>query len=305
VASTSTQSGRADVPVAVTLGLAVAIAGAAYPVTGSALRFTSPAVVAVSRALVGGLIMLPLLRAVGGRLPATTREWTTALGIGFCNTTLTLAGISEGTRLAGPAVASVLLNTAPFFAALLARVFLAERISALRASGMTIAFAGVLLIVGGGSTSNGTHVTLGTAICLAGAVSWAVAGLAMRHQTMSDPSLDIYGATTAQFLCGGVLLIPYLIATGGTSGTDSSAPRMWLCLVFLILGAQIVTYVGFNGALRYWPSARVFAWTFLAPAFAVTIEAVLGALPGTVSTIGLLVVIAGVAVVNLPAAERS
>ena len=34
-------------------------------------------------------------------------------------------------------------------------------------------------------------------------------------------------------------------------------------------------------------------------------EAVLGALPGTVSTIGLLVVIAGVAVVNLPAAERS
>lgn len=304
MASTSTQSGRADASVAVTLGLAVAIAGAAYPVTGAALRFTSPAVVAVSRALVGGVIMLPLLRAAGGRLPATTREWTTALGIGFCNTTLTLAGISEGTRLAGPAVASVLLNTAPFFAALLARVFLAERISAVRASGMAIAFAGVLLIVGGGSSSNGAHVALGAAICLAGAVSWAVAGLAVRHQTMSDPGLDIYGATTAQFLCGGVLLIPYLIATGGTSGTDPSA-RMWLCLVFLILGAQIVTYVGFNRALQYWPSARVFAWTFLAPAFAVTIEAVLGALPGTVSTIGLVVVIAGVAVVNLPAAERS
>ena len=53
------------------------------------------------------------------------------LDLGVCdrhrNVVLTLAGIAEGTNLAGAAIASVLLNTAPFLAALFARVWLDER----------------------------------------------------------------------------------------------------------------------------------------------------------------------------------
>jgi hypothetical protein len=49
---------------------------------------------------------------VGARLPSTWAGWGWALVIGFGNVTVTLAGIAEGTRLAGAAVASVLLNSA-------------------------------------------------------------------------------------------------------------------------------------------------------------------------------------------------
>jgi hypothetical protein len=51
-------------------------------------------------------------------------------------------------------------------------------------------------------------------------------------------------------------------------------------------------------ALQHWSSARVFSWTFLAPAVAVAIEAVQGDLPGAAASAGLVVVIAGVALVT-------
>ena len=93
-------------PVAAVLGVAVVCAGLAYPVTGAALGLTSPALIAVSRALAGGLVMLPVLRVVGCCLPSTRQGWGWALLIGTGNITVTLIGISEGTRLAGVAVAS-------------------------------------------------------------------------------------------------------------------------------------------------------------------------------------------------------
>jgi EamA-like transporter family len=133
-----------------------------------------------------------------------------------------------------------------------------------------------------------------------GALGWAAAGLGMRYLSVREAGFDVWGATTAQFFCGGVPLLPYLIASGGARATDWSSPKLWASLVFLVIGAQVITYVGSYIALAQWTSARVFAWTFLAPAVAVVIEALQGNLPGTVTTVGLAIVIAGVAIVTRP-----
>jgi drug/metabolite transporter (DMT)-like permease len=121
--------------------------------------------------------MLPVLRVVGARLPSTWVGWGWALVIGFGNVTVTLAGIAEGTRVAGAAVASVLLNSAPFFAAVLARVFLGEGLTPLRVIGLITGFAGILVIVASEPSSGGSHVVEGAVVCLLGALGWAGAGL--------------------------------------------------------------------------------------------------------------------------------
>jgi drug/metabolite transporter (DMT)-like permease len=74
-------------------------------------------------------------------------------------------------------------------------------------------------------------------------------------------------------------------------------------LAYLIIGGQVLVYLGFNAALSRWPSTRVYAWTFLVPVVAVLVDAVHGALPGPAATIGIIVVIIGVAIVNHPRAE--
>ena len=111
-------------------------AGVVYPVTDSALHHTTTIMIATLRALLGGVVLTAILPLMGSRLPRTRRLWLWALAIGFGNTTLTQVGISVGTDRAGAAVAAVLLNSAPFFVAVIARLVLAERITRLRAAGL-------------------------------------------------------------------------------------------------------------------------------------------------------------------------
>jgi len=291
------------VPFEAVLGTSILFAGLAYPVTAVALDLTSPALIAVARALAGGLIMLPVLRLAGARLPRGARGWAWAALLGAGNITITLIAISEGTRLAGAAVASVLLNSAPFFVAVLARLFLDERLTPLRAAGLVAGFAGIVVVVAGEPGGDGgTGIAEGAVVCLVGAVAWALAGLGMRYLSVREPAFDVWGATTAQFLCGGILLLPYLAATG-TDDTDWGSAKLWVSLAFLVVGAQVITYVGFYVALARWTSARVFAWTFLVPAVAVVVEAVQGDLPSGLTLAGMVVVIGGVAMVTHPRAE--
>jgi drug/metabolite transporter (DMT)-like permease len=279
-------------------------AGVVYPVTDAALRHTSPIMIATLRALVGGAaltVMLPLMRS---RLPRTRRLWGWAFAIGFGNTTLTQVGISVGTDRAGAAVAAVLLNSSPFFVAVIARFVLGEAITRLRAAGLVIGFGGVLLVVfyDPGNIAHGSRLVIGFVLALLGALGWAGGGLGMRVLTQREPDLDIPGHTAAQFLAGGVPLIPLALLAGGT--TEWGRATLDLQLAYLVLGGQVLVYLGFNAALSQWPSTRVYAWTFLVPAVAVVIEAFQGQLPGLLGTTGVAVVILGVAIVNHPRAEQ-
>jgi drug/metabolite transporter (DMT)-like permease len=292
-------------PVSLILAVSMIAAGVVYPVTDSALRRTSPIMIATVRAFAGGVILAVMLPLLGGRLPRTGRLWAWAAAIGFGNTTLTQVGISVGTARAGAAVASVLLNSSPFFVALMARLVLREPISRLRAVGLVIGFSGVLLIVlaNPGRLAHGAQLAVGLVLALVGALGWAGGGLGMRVLTRRERDLDIAGHTAAQFLAGGIPLIPLALLDGHS--TTWNAPILVAQLAYLIIGGQVLVYLGFNAALARWPSTRVYAWTFLVPVVAVLIEAVQGALPGARATLGIIVVITGVAIVNHPRAEAS
>src|SRR5689334_16609895 len=147
-------------------------------------------------------------------------------------------------RPAGVAVASVLLNSAPFFVALGARIWLSEHLTRRQVLGLVVGFGGIVLIVASQGGSSGSSVAAGIVVCMAGSLGWAAAGLAMRHLSTRTPGFDVYGASTAQFLCGGVLLIPYLIVARPTP-TQWSSAELWASLAFLVVGAQVITYVGF------------------------------------------------------------
>lgn len=191
----------------------------------------------------------------------------------------------------------------PFFVAIIARFVLAERITRLRAAGLVIGFAGVLLVVFAdpGNIAHGPRLAIGLGLALLGALGWAGGGLGMRVLTEREPDLDIPGSTAAQFLAGGIPLIPLVLLDGGS--TDWGRPVLLAQLAYLILGGQVLVYVGFNAALSRWPSTRVYAWTFLVPAVAVLVEAIRGSLPGVGAMAGIVLVILGVAIVNLPRAE--
>src|SRR4051812_5145980 len=290
-------------PVWLSLGGSMVLAGAVYPVTAFALDSTTPITIAALRATLGGLLLTLVLPLVGSRLPRSRRLWRWAFLIGLGNTTITQVAISVATDRAGAAVASVLLNSSPFMVAIASRLLFAERITRLRAVGLVVGFAGVLAIViaDPGDVSSGSRLAGGLVLALVGAAAWAASGLGMRELTRREPDLDIPGMTAAQFLAGAVPLVPAALLAGGS--TDWSEPSLLAALAFLVVGGQVLVYVGFNDALARWPPTRVYAWTFVAPASAVLIEAARGNLPGPLATLGIALVIGGVAIVNAPRAE--
>ncbi|HEX3979126.1 MAG TPA: EamA family transporter [Solirubrobacteraceae bacterium] len=109
---TRSAEGSRQASVPVILAVSTVAAGVVYPVTDSALRHTSPIMIATLRALVGGVALTAMLPSMGSPLPRSRRLWLWALAIGFGNTTLTQVGISVGTDRAGAAVAAVLANSA-------------------------------------------------------------------------------------------------------------------------------------------------------------------------------------------------
>jgi drug/metabolite transporter (DMT)-like permease len=168
-----------------------------------------------------------------------------------------------------------------------------------------VGFAGVLAVVlsDPGDVAHGSALVTGFVLALVGALGWAAAGLAMRAVSLRERDLDVAGLTAAQFLCGGVPLVALLPFEGGA--TEWEDPSLVAALAFLVIGGQVLVYLGFNVALGRWPSTRVYAWTFLVPAVAVVIEALRGTLPTALGVAGIALVIAGVALVNHPRAEAA
>ena len=151
-----TNSFMGRIPVPILLAVTMFFWGAAFNATDIAFDYAPAGVITFLRALIATVILLPLLPLLGGRIPRTRQVWLFAVAVGVGSTALSLAGLALGTQYAGPAIAAVLLNSAPFFAVLFARVSLHERIKLLRALGMVIGFVGVVIIVLSNPTETGS-----------------------------------------------------------------------------------------------------------------------------------------------------
>ena len=214
----------ARIPVPLLLIFTMVFWGAAFSVTEVALRHTTPAFTAISRGLLGFVVLVPFLRLFGSRLPRSG----TAVGVrrrhgaGRDDALARRAGRGHGPRGAGDR--GVLLNTAPFWVALIGRLALGEQVTALRALGLAAGFAGVLTIILAGGSASGEDVVIGAVLALVGALGYACAGLLVRDLCLTGETFDVIGITAAQFLCGGVLLIPYLLLSGDVGASDWGSP---------------------------------------------------------------------------------
>jgi len=116
-----------------------------------------------------------LLVVVGRGGPAPTRgEWPAFVGLGGW-VTLTVATQFVGTELTNASQGSLLTVLTPVFTVLLGAVVLGERVTTVKAGGMTVAGVGTAVVIAGqydlGSMAAGN--ALGVALLLIGSAAWA------------------------------------------------------------------------------------------------------------------------------------
>ena len=185
--------------------------------------------------------------------------------------------VAEGLRFTSASHMSVLLYTAPFFAAVGLSIRLPEeRLSLVQWLGLGTAFTGIAtaflvpaLIEG--TPAEGHLWLLGDALGLLSGLSWGLSTIFLRTTTMNDaPPTQML---LCQLIMGFALLTPYALLSG--QGSFHGTPVAWASLLFQSLIVSFASYLVLLFLLKRYLAARLGVLVFMTPLFGVLLSVAL------------------------------
>ena len=262
-----------------------------------AIHAFSPGGLGLTRFLIAALTLAVVWwwrrRGVRAAGPAPTRgEWFRLAAAGFFTVFLYTLALNAGSRTVTAGVACLLVNVGPIFTAIIARLFLGERIGFRGWLGMLIAFAGVVLVASG--MKHGLRWDGDVGLVLLAALAQAA------WFSVSKPLLARHGAfeTTCRTIWLGVI---FLLPFAGTAWREWSAAPLAAIAAVVYLGVfpAAIGYVTWAYVLSRMPASRAASLLYLVPPIAFTIAWIwLGEQPTVIALLGGAPIIAGIALVN-------
>lgn len=243
------------------LVLLAAIWGASFLFTRMAAPAFGAVALAQVRVAVAALVLVPLLALRGGLTDVRGRPGRFAL-LGAVNTAIPFTLFAWAALSITAGMASILNATAPLFAALVAWLWLRDRLTALQWLGMAIGFGGVLWLAMSKSSfsagGSGWAILAGLGATLSYGIS---ASVAKRHFSGVRPLAVAAGSQTAAALW----LLPFSLAAWPTI---SPSPHDWAAAIMLGVLCTGIAYILYFRLIARVGPAMAMTVTFLIPAFA-------------------------------------
>src|SRR5437868_594814 len=296
-------AGRALTPAAVALMLMLCVS---WGFNQIAVKLVLPDVPPMLQAFVRSLGALPVLLIIGWSRGVKFLERDGTLWPGM------IAGvifgiefvlIYRGLLLTSASRAAVFLYTAPFFVALGSYVFLGERLRASQWGGLALSFAGVALAIGVPQANVDAKVLMGDLLIVVGGSLWATTTLIVKATALiRAPAEKGLGYQVA-------LSIPILAAAAWISGETVShvpGPLSLALLAYQAFWVVGLTFLLWFALVKTYSASKLSAFTFITPLFGVV--AAYFILHDTLTIafgVAALLVIAGLYLVNRPAAARA
>lgn len=263
-----------------------------------AVQEVGPFTLVAFRLLFGALGLLAVVLTRRPRLPANRQLWLAMVVLGVTNTAVPFVLISWGEQFIDSGVASILNATVPLFTMLIAHFFLHdERITRMRAFGLVVGFAGILVLFGRepGAQGAGSSRLLGELAGLAAAVSYAGSSVFARR-VLRNVSPLLQATVTVAVADGLVWLAVPLVESPFRA---PSTPLTWFALAWLGLLGSCLAYVLYYFLIQNVGSTRTTMVTYLLPVIGVALGVVfLGEQLSARLALGTALVIAGIWVVT-------
>ena len=222
------------------------------------------------RVLAAAAFLIPIM-VLNGEWPALRQHWKRVLLAGVINSAIPFALFAWAVMHITTGLTSILNATVPLFGALVAWIWLGERIQRLRWVGLMLGFLGVALLAwkapgGAGMKSDDAIWAIGA--CLCAYICYAIAANFAKRYLVGVPALaSATGSLIGASLC---LIVPTIVYWP----EQMPGPRAWSAVIAIaILCTGIAYFLYFRLIANAGPS-RAVAVTFLAPAFAVLYGAV-------------------------------
>ncbi|MBS1918137.1 MAG: DMT family transporter [Bacteroidetes bacterium] len=220
---------------------------------------------------------------------------TAFTGITLFNTCIYVAGHYT------PAINLALIGTtsSPIMAVILAAIFLKEKITWQRITGMVICICGILLLMGKGSLQ---HILLlrfsiGDVWILLSAFFFAIYNVLVRKKPSGISPLAFVGVV---FTTGTLILFPFFLAEQHYTGPIHWNFNLFLIILYLGLGNSVISYLCWNAAIARLGTARTALFGNLIPVFS-TIEAtyILSEPILWIHVISMVIIIIGLIIANV------
>ena len=263
--STNTSPAAASARWVPEFALLAALWGASFLFMRLSAPAFGPVPTAGLRVSLAALFLLPLLLQ-RGEWPVLRRHWPALLLNGIVNSAIPFALFSWAVLHITTGMASILNASTPLLGALVAWMWLDDRITGLRWLGLAVGFAGVaLLALHGqpGAALPGPDSSYGAiAACLGASLSYAVAASFAKKFLAGLPVLSI---TTGNLL-GAALGLALPMAWLWPAQTPGI--QAWLAVAALALLCTSIAYLLFFRIIQRAGPSRALAVTFVAPVFA-------------------------------------
>lgn len=267
--------------------LLIRIAGESFP----------PFWIALMRCSLGALLLWSVFFAGRRRLPER-RYFPWLVLVGLFNNAIPFTCFAWGERVVPSNTAAVLNATTPIFTLLLGMLSSRARIARNVIAGVVIGFAGVICVVLNQSSAVQMEVApavfyRGVALITCGALGYAIATVIAKARLQG---VDPTAIAASQLGLAGLLVAPFAAA-----GPHPSHLHLGSVLGIAVLGlaGSGLAYLLFFHILRTVPATHAVAVTYLLPIWGLFWGAVAHEPIGLFAYLGVAVVIAGLALMNL------
>lgn len=238
-----------------------------FPLSKLLLAVMPAATMAAVRFMVGGLCLLiyACWHLSWSVVWASLRQhWLDYLLLGTTGIFLNNLLQNMGLRLAAATSTSLLGASGPIFSMLLSALFLGERLSGRKLSGLAAAMAGIYLV-----TTNGRLVmdwqSQGNLLAIASAISYSVYTVRSKRSLETiDPLLVVTWST----LMGAMMLLAAAVISDGTVAWGLLSPGLWVNLFYLSTIPTSWAVVAYFNLLKRIQASQAAAAFFLVPVFA-------------------------------------
>ena len=248
--------------------------GSTYLAIRFAVETIPPFLMAGTRFLVSGAILLIWRRAAGDAMP-TPRQWRSTAIVGIL---LLLGGnglVSFAEKRIASGVAALIVGTVPLWLVLIEAIRLGGvRPSPLAIFGLLIGFGGIYLLVGPEDLNSASlqFDAFGVGTVVLAAFLWSLGSIYSRGADLPTSSLM---ATGAEMLTGGFVILAFSASIGEWKDFNFSVvtTSSWIGLVYLITFGSMVGFVSYIWLLQNAPVSLVATYAYVNPLVAVFLGA--------------------------------
>lgn len=278
-----------------TLVVLSVIWGSAFMLVKVVLEDVDPLTLVAGRLVVGAATLCVAVALTGHAFPRDLRAWRAFVLLGLANNVWPFVLLTWGQQHIDSSLAAILTASMPLSTVLLAHVWIDERLTLDRTTGVLIGFVGVFVLIGADLRNFTDSSTLAELAILAGVLGYSVGTVFAREYLQeADPIATAAG----QALIGAAIMVPLALAIDRPFHLDLSTKHAlaWTTLGVLPSG---VAYLLMFPLIRQITATQASMVSYLIPITAVFLGAlVLDERLGGSSFLGLALIIIGVWVVN-------